>query len=561
MKSRQKTTTAVGLLIVLIVVCAAFAASLKPAHIVLAETPTDNIVWSEDFEGDVSGYENYFTIENGVARPKLDAGGNMPFMYTLPEEKKLASNNYEVSFDLKLDALTGKKFVLYVHFLGLTSGENAYFSIEEDGTWGAISSTAGANMTSGPGAPTGYKDGSVMNEAVNLLEFVHIRMVHYEGILELWANDMRWCVSSLSALGNDKWSARKSFTEQPVNGFTFHFHMKNGDPSLSAAIDNIVIKEALPASKTGYSESVDVEQSQSKVFGNEISGNLLGQSAYTVSASYSVADMAADAPEEEIAIELAGLNALVGKNVGTGDHYSVDFVAKLNSDGIIPEIRWMDLGEVKKITGDKVLPSGDIIDLAVEIGGDNMNFYIDGQSVLLKSFRDDLAMNKGPLQVVSIVNSASAVWTEMEYSFDGPVVERVELSSDSTTATVGQIVTFTASVEPDSVEYKTVKWYVNDQEVFGQIDLVYEFTATESGTFKVKCEIDGVPSSNRFIVVKKTETSGGDDGEVTPPPKDNNKKDGCKSALNGASTAIIAGVAMVIAGVALFARNRKRNHQ
>lgn len=123
-----------------------------------------------------------------------------------------------------------------------------------------------------------------------------------------------------------------------------------------------------------------------------------------------------------------------------------------------------------------------------------------------------------------------------------PDVTGVNVSASKVTAEVGETVVLSATVAPYNAEPKSIKWFVNGEEV-DCTTLSYSFTAEEAGTYSITCEIDGVTSEAKVITVTAAQT-----GEDPKPAGDN----------TGIIIAIAAGAAVVLAaGLFIILKKRK----
>lgn len=523
---------------------------ISPVNVRAAED--DSILYTQDFSGDVSEL-GCFTVEDGVARPVNDGTGNAVWVYTFPEGMAVESNNYELSFDVRLGQ-TANNTNIFVHFLDLAGGPggNSYMSLEGNGAWVCNCTTVGGWATTGTGSPTNYLHGSMIEESVTLMqeEFVHVRYVHYNGIIEVWVNDVRYVVQSLKNIGNNAWSERYSVSENPISGFMFHFQgITAEDPSFY--FDNVVLKEIKDLDDITYTETVSAEESVSKIFNKEITGARLGMEAYSITAEYTIKNAVEGA--ETVAMELCGLNGLTGTN-SSGDNYTVTFSAKVENGSIIPSLNWYDTG-VKEHKANAIEFTGDKITMNVEVSGTKLICSINGTVVIEGEFVKGFGMYKGDFQTLSLVNSENIVWTAVEYTDAAESIAEVAVKGDKSVAATGEEVTFTATYKPEDLAPTTIEWRVNGVTVEGASELTYVMKQAEAGTYKVSCVIDGVESANCFVVIKEAETPNENDQD-TQTPDDNqgqNENDGTWIII-----AVIAAVVVVaVVVVVIISKKRK----
>ena len=518
----------------------------------------DEILYQQDFSGDTSDL-GCFTVEDGVARPVNDGTGNAVWTYTFPEGMAVESNNYELSFDVRLGQTTNNTNI-FVHFLDLACGPggNSYMSLEGNGAWVCNCTTVGGWATTGTGSPTNYLHGSMIEESVTLMqeEFVHVRYVHYNGIIEVWVNDVRYVVQSLKNIGNNVWSERYSISENPISGFMFHFQgITAEDPSFY--FDNVVLKEIKDLDDITYTETVSAEESVSKIFNKEITGARLGMEAYSITAEYTIKNAVEDA--ETVAMELCGLNGLTGTN-SNGDNYVVTFAAKVENGSIIPSLNWYDNG-LKNHTANAIEFTGEKITMNVEVSGTKLVCSINGNVVIEGEFVKDFGMYKGDFQALSLLNSANIVWTAVEYTDAEESIAEVTVKGDKSVAATGEEITFTATYKPEDLAPTTIEWRVNGVTVEGASELTYVMTQAEAGTYKVSCVIDGVESANSFVVVKAASTPDNTEPNNQKPDNDQNQsqdQNQNQNENNGTWIIVVVAAVAVVAVVVVVVVLKKR---
>lgn len=552
MKNTMKHFARFGALVVAVATVLSIFLGVGPVNACAAED--DSILYTQDFSGDTSDL-GCFTVEDGVARPVNDGTGNAVWTYTFPEGMAVESNNYELSFDVRLGE-TANSTNFFVHFLDLAGGPggNSYMSLEGNGAWVCNCTTVGGWATTGTGSPTNYLHGSMIEESVNLMqeEFTHVRYVHYNGIIEIWINDVRYVVQSLKNIGNNAWSERYSVSEGTISGFMFHFMgITSEDPSFY--FDDVVLKEIKDLDDITYTETVSTEESVNKIFNNEISGARLGREAYTITAEYTVKNTVEGA--ETVAMELCGLNGLTGTD-SSGDNYTVTFSAKVENGSIIPSLNWYDTG-VKEHKANAIELTGDKITMKVEVSGTKLICSINGTVVIEGEFVKDFGMYKGDFQTLSLVNSENIVWTSVEYTDAAESIAEVTVKGDKSVASTGEEITFTATYKPEDLEPSTIEWHVNGVKVEGADELTYVMTQAEAGTYKVSCVIDGVESANCFVVIKEAETPDDDNQNAQTPDDNQGQNENNDTWIIIAVIAAVVVVAAVVVAVVIISKKRK----
>ena len=505
----------------------------------------EKIIFSEDFSDDPS--IGGLSVNDGLARPMPGSDGNALFEYRFKDGEAVASNNYELSFDLRMDKIENNTN-LYVHFIDLAGGNggNTYMSLEGNGAWVCNCTTVGGYATTGTGTPTNYLHGSIVEESVELTgeTFRHVRYIHYNGILEVWIDDVRYIVQSLKNIGNNVWDQRKEIIESPIAGFLFHFAgVSVSEPAYY--LDNVTLKEIKEPEDVTYIETAEAEESQSKVFGNEITGARLGKESYYVSAEYTIKNPSESA--ETVKMELCGLNGLADADAD-GDNYTVTLSAKVKDGKAYPSVEWYD-GGLKSKAGTEIDVTGEKFVIKAEVSGPRLLYSINDTVVLKGEFKGDFGMYKGDLQTLALKNSADIVWTSVTYGKGETVVSSVSVTADKRVATVGETVTFTATYSPEEITPTTIEWKVNGSVVEGADGLIYALTGSETGTYKVSCMIDGVESASSFVAYKAADTEKpGASAPTSAPDSEEDKKGGCGSAIGIESALFISSLAAVAVG-------------
>ena len=478
----------------------------------------ENILWTEDFSSSNSDFDGLLEVENGVAHPIASANSETVLYRYLTSEEMVPSNNYSLSFDLQLND-TSETTYFFVHFLGATStGSSIYFSLEQNGTWSCICAVDGGSATTGPGAPTNHRDGSIVQRSVDFVnKYAHVEFTHYETIFEIYINGERYISQSLNNIGNNNWASRNAYSEGTINGVLFHWWQINQYKPRCYTIDNIVWKEIKkPTTNPSYSVDVGVGYSSNKVFGDEVCGNMLGCSSYSVETTFTKkTDVMGD---QKCMVELCGLNGLANKE-SNGDNYAVQFGIKFASGRAYPCITWWDNGQKEKLA-DPLAINAESYRIKVLVLSQTFQFFVNDQLIFDLSFQNDLFIYKGPLQILATTNCSAYKWTHFAYQKEADVLESVKVESSANAVFVGETVTFTATYEPKDIECNEIKWKVNDVVVLNNNTTTLVYKAETVGILKVVCEIDGVSSSTCYVNVKKAEEKKDEE------QKENDDKDG-----------------------------------
>lgn len=148
-----------------------------------------------------------------------------------------------------------------------------------------------------------------------------------------------------------------------------------------------------------------------------------------------------------------------------------------------------------------------------------------------------------------------------------PAVSGVTVTLSKTSATVGETVTCTASATPSDAQPKTYTWYVNDVKTGG--GSTYSLKPDAAGTYKIRCEIDGVKSAEQSVTF--TAATGDNNGDNNNNDNNNQGGNGNDGTVNdddkkdGANVGLIVGltvgaVVVVAAVVAVIVIVRKKKN-
>ena len=119
---------------------------------------------------------------------------------------------------------------------------------------------------------------------------------------------------------------------------------------------------------------------------------------------------------------------------------------------------------------------------------------------------------------------------------DDGKVTGVSITASAESVTVGNSVTVTASVTPADATVGTITWYINGAKAEANGTML-SFTPDKEGTYKIRCEVDGVASNEITITVEQASGAG-----------------------NGLLIGILCGVGglIVVAGVVAFVLIRRK---
>ena len=202
-------------LVLAVVLCLGMMpAVLLPVSAESAE-PEEGVIYSQDFEAPLKESDPlYGVVEVSGGTAKASTFNNS---ITIPPEYRTASNNYELSFDVK-QASEGAFF--FIHFAGLNgnTGENIYMACEGNGAYWSMADFNGHMIYNNSGNLHGGLNANPVDITDN---FAHVRIVKFGGYMELWVNGTRLCVSHLSNFGNNNYHTRAEIAEGTITGSVF----------------------------------------------------------------------------------------------------------------------------------------------------------------------------------------------------------------------------------------------------------------------------------------------------------------------------------------------------
>lgn len=466
------------------VACLAMATRLDHKELSVPIKAAETDIFYEDFDIKPSGD---FGLNFDIVDGKGKINSSEVFDVPIPSGKFVASNNYEVSFEIKLDealglAPRGEKAHFEIRLEGLDADASyMYFQIRDDGQFWKISAiepkgTAVVYNNSGDG------HGGLNTTNWNLLaNTVRVKFVVFEGYLEMWANEQRIAVSHLYNFGNQNYQTRARINEGLITGISIKASRPN-----EFIIDNLLIVEAFQKSQT-YSASVEAGSSTSRKMSNELSAQNLFAPNFRVTTTWKVQ---ANSAGQYMGIRFYGLNGLVGSEK---DQYTINAQAQMNNLTLSTSFDYQNNGWKRENGKNIIVALNQEVQIVVEVVDNMMFMYYDDTVVLEKSFTE-MGIEKGYLQTIHLINAGSDfVWTSFSYE---PIASKILIEADQTSVLVGSDITFTATKLGE--EPLAIKWYVDDIEQI-ETGSIFVLTLEEIGQYTVKAK-DGDDTSNVIMV-------------------------------------------------------------
>lgn len=466
----MKQNTKSSLLLIAVLVC---VFSITALFFVGTDTTTqaeDNTLVNMPFDGD-SVPENWQGLVASV-------GGGWALLNTgyreipLDASKLYASNNYEVSFDIKTDEPFADD-VFYFHFQGLdaTNNNSIYFKANNNGTYWCITPAAEYHpIYNNSGDTVGGRDGS----GVDLTQKHTVKFVHFDGYMELWIDGTCRAVSHLSNFGNNNYDTRTKIEEGTIGGFAIHCNA-------NVRIANFVIKEAV-GGNTSFRQVADIAKTDSS-YTLPLAAQNLYKGNFRLEGKFDIVN--AEAPEYYPNITVYGLNNSTGLEKN-GNHYGVAFQAKVVGTDVLPQIfakkpdtSWAAAEAEQAIA----CTAENGAQFAIDVYGDNINYYLNGKLAISTSFTQ-LGIEKGHAQYIRIQSGwGGMAWTEVSYkAFDAETGVIVDASADRVKK--GEQLTFTARMFGATTD-ETFNWFVDGTKQ-AESGLTFVTSDLERGTHVVK---------------------------------------------------------------------------
>lgn len=324
----------------------------------------ENVLYYNDFSQDDGGLGvGNVAVNDGAGTIVSNDYISIPF-------QPVESNNYAISFDMKFN--NGKSTNVYVHLLGLdgTKNSNIFLTIM-GGTYFRLSDTSTNDLYTN----SGHGHGVIDSNGVSFFDnFVNVKLVHFDGYVELWVGGTRRLVSHLSAFGNNMYNTRSPIEEGKITGLLLNAENSNN----AVVIDNLKVLETV-GSQTYYTTQNDSQNTDSwKTM--PMSAENLYRENFATEASFVIQEAAGTYFPQ---IRLFGLNAsLHGTNQ---KEYSVDVQTTVTDGVLTPYLIWQnemaDMGAIAGTTVD--VTNGDTVIVRAEVYGDNIVIYVNDQKVIM----------------------------------------------------------------------------------------------------------------------------------------------------------------------------------
>ena len=508
---------------VLIALSFAFAMTVKADGTqVPAEPEGVNVVYSENFDSIPAGFDNLELTSNGAL---IKSG---IFALPIAEADLPASNNYEVEFDLflKTDA------VARVVFKGLAvdkqtgNAGDISMRVEAGGTYWILDAGNNQQIYNNSGTDHGALDAT----PVPLTESAaRVKLVHFEGYVELWVNGTRRIVTHLEGFGNNNYNTRGTFDEGKITAIEF-----SSDANNSMCLDNIKVTEAVGKS-TSYTETNSATGAYGKTF--SLSAQNLYHENYVIETTFNVFDSSKS--DYFPTLRLFGINNSLKATYGGENAYFINVQSHVSGNvfnaGIYYHTPEHLNGDWAGIAGSKTVESdadGNMV-YRLEVYGDNLDFCLNGEKVISTTFTE-MGFPKGSLQYIVVrdtnANTGSA-WTSFSYyGYEGQTAAVIKADKDRVMA--GETLTVTADVYGNK-EGEEFFWYIDGVKQSeegltltvtdlseGEHVIVYKSENVESNEIKVSCSDRRITISledkdKTFYPIDEIKVNAGLEGDFT----------------------------------------------
>lgn len=374
---------------------------------------TENVLYENYFNQDSDGFDDV-VVENQVGVVTTANGwAHIP-------TPLVNSNNYEIALDVK----SSSNFYIHLHGLDAShEGWSIYLAAEGGGAYWSLRRQFEGDgfycVYNNSGKDQGGLDDSTA-DYVN--SFANVKLIHIDGYLEVFVNDVRRVVTHLDTFGNNtngSSSGRTAITEGEIDYIAI---CSSG--SRTTVIDNVVVKEAKKESSF-YSFNSNYDSS------NYNATDILSLSAYSLDYEYFVITGEWEIFDTTYStyyfprMVLYGLNASLTQVNGR----SYGLVCQSDHSGAYsnPAIYYQtdgstDYSSIKKgdptgeTPGDYAVLVNNVLKIRFECYGDHFKYYCNDVLCVDQTFTA-LGITKGKLQYVSMISGGGkAFWKSLTYN-------------------------------------------------------------------------------------------------------------------------------------------------
>lgn len=416
-----------------------------------------NVVYSESFDSIPEGFDNLELFGDYGA-----VITNGSFLLPIDEASLPASNNYEIEFDLHLK---GEGNVI-VALKGLAvdktteTARDVYLRVEANGMYWILNADNTNNQIYNN---SGTDHGALDATPVALLdEAAHVKLVHFDGYVELWVNGTRRIVTHLSGFGNNNYNTRGVYGEGKITGIEFAPQSNN-----IMCIDNIVVSEAEGKATEYTLANTSTELGAYNVVFPLSAQNLYNEN-FVVETTYKVEDTTKS--DYYPTLRLFGINNSLFEQYGGENAYFINVqshVAEGNFNaGIYYHTPEHLNGDWAGVGGSEVVPAAEdgTMVYRLEVYGDMLDFYLNGTLVISKTFTE-LGFPKGAMQYIAIRDTNAATgtrWTNFSYAgYEEQTAATIKADKDR--VLTGEILTVTAEIF-GLKEGHEFFWYVDGEK-------------------------------------------------------------------------------------------------
>ncbi len=417
-----------------------------------------NVVYSESFDSIPEGFDNLELFGDYGA-----VITNGSFTLPIDEASLPASNNYEIEFDLFLKSSGNLNVALKGLAVDRASGNpcDVFLRVEADGMYWILNAN---NTNHQIYNNSGDDHGALDATPVALLDgAAHVKIVHFEGYVELWVNGTRRIVTNLNGFGNNSYNTRGFYDEGKITGIEFAPVSNN-----TVCLDNIVVSEAV-GKATEYTASNTSGElgAYTKVF--PLSAQNLYRENYVIETTYKVED--ATKADYYPTLRLFGINNSLSESYGFGENaYFINVQSHVSGNNFNAGIYYHTpehlSGDWAGVGGSEVVPAAEdgTMVYRLEVYGDMLDFYLNGTLVISKTFTE-LGFPKGAMQYIAIRDTNAATgtrWTNFSYAgYEEQTAATIKADKDR--VLTGETLTVTAEIF-GLKEGHEFFWYVDGEK-------------------------------------------------------------------------------------------------
>ncbi len=199
----------------------------------------------------------------------------------------------------------------------------------------------------------------------------------------------------------------------------------------------------------------------------------------------------------------------------------IEIALNVNAKGIEPYVKDQSTGKTYNLSeygfnkdlnyGAGITIKGGYNTIAFVADGSNLSFYINGELVLFYVLKSATLPNAFAFNMYPDGGTGNIPLRIKDYKFYGiveeaPALQSVSISASKIEAKVNEEIIFAATINPFNATYENISWYVNGKKET-TTGLNFTFKSDKDGTYEIYCEIDGIRSTTKTIIITKNVTA------------------------------------------------------